>query len=44
MKKNTIHKVPTIDGMDELPDFNILLANFIENFVTCCRRKKTKRR
>ena len=32
MQNNTIHKVPTIDGIDELPDFNILLANFIENF------------
>ena len=44
IKKNTIHKVPTIDGIDELPDFNILLANFIENCIICCRRKKREDR
>ena len=43
MQKNTIHKVPTIDGIDELPDFNILLANFIENVITRQQYRGSKR-
>ena len=31
MQKFTVHKVPTIDEIDELVGENILLANFTEN-------------
>ena len=32
-KKLTVHKVPTIDEMDELVGLNILTTNFIENLL-----------
>ena len=41
MQKFTVHKVSTVHEIYELPDFNFLLANFIENFIICCSRKKT---
>ena len=34
MQKFTVHKVPTIDKIDELVSLNILPANFIENLLT----------
>ena len=34
MQKFTVHKVPTIDEMDELVGLNILPANFIDNLFT----------
>ena len=33
MLKPKIHKVPTIDEIDELVGLNILPANFIENLL-----------
>ena len=33
MQKFTVHKVPTIDEIDELVGLNILRANFIENLL-----------
>ena len=33
MQKFTVHKVPTIDEMDELVGLNILPANFIDNLL-----------
>ena len=37
MQTFTVHKVPTIDEIDELVGLNILTSNFIENFVTAAR-------
>ena len=33
MQKFTVHKVPTIDEIDQLVGLNILPANFIENLL-----------
>ena len=33
MQTFTVHKVPTIDEIDELVGLNILPANFIENLL-----------
>ena len=33
MQKFTVHKVPSIDEMEELVGLNILPANFIENLI-----------
>ena len=33
MQEFTVHKVPTIDEIDELVGLNILAANFIENLL-----------
>ena len=33
MQKFAVHKVPTIDEIDELVGLNILPANFIENLL-----------
>ena len=40
MQNFTVHKVPTIDEIDQLVGLNILPANFIENLLSLRDKQK----